>query len=331
MNLFQRLIAFWMRLWGVASGLDVREIVPLPAPVAPQTSAAALIAEADAHGIADARAAMLNQWSFGGPGDPESDLFDPDYVRGLRHRRAAAIASLRVAQRLTDDRVAPVRVRRDESRDLMANARARMSGLATRDDLVQARALAEIDPEPVPDPEPEPDGEQTPWEGESTPLPLGWRLLILVGLVAAELPVQFSVFDYSLGPDMGTLVVWLSLTTSAIVVFGPFVAGTLMRTRPATGADHRIGYAVIVLVAAWLFTVVVLGLIRGRLFQGRVGAGTAHVGLVTVVLMFVALLLVVGAMSFMLGLARRHPFQEAYVRNRTRRDHFEMVIRTAGA
>jgi hypothetical protein len=47
----------------------------------------------------------------------------------------------------------------------------------------------------------------------------------------------------------------------------------------------------------------------------------------TVMLMFVALMLIIGAMSFMLGLARRHPFQEAYVRQRNRRDRFDTLRR----
>jgi hypothetical protein len=147
--------------------------------------------------------------------------------------------------------------------------------------------------------------------------------------VAAELPVQFYVFDYVLGPSgTGSLAGWLAVTTGAIVVFGPFVAGTLLRTRAATGADRRIGYVVLALAVSWLFAVIVLGLIRGSLFEARVGTNALRVSAVTVVLMFVALLLVVGAMSLMLGLARRHPVQEAYVRSRARRDHFETLLRT---
>lgn len=330
--MLERLIAFWRRMFGLLPGFDVRHVEPLGQPVrSPMVSAATLIVEADAQGVTDAKAAMVNQWSFGGPDDPISTEFDPPYIHRLRCDRQAAISSLREAQHATEQRIVPARVSRDEASELMADARARMSGMAMREERAEAQAFAAIDPE-SPDPaaeDPMAGDEHTPWEGESTPLPLIWRLLILVGLVAAELPVQFFVFDYFLGPSgMGSLAGWLAITTAAIVVFGPFVAGTLMRTRAATGADRRIGYVVIVLVASWLFAVVVLGLLRGRLFEARVGTDTVRVSAVTVVLMFVALLLVVGAMALMLGLARRHPTQEAYVRSRARRDHFEALLRS---
>jgi hypothetical protein len=212
---------------------------------------------------------------------------------------------------------------------MMDDARSRMSGMAARDESTQARAFADTAPEPAPEQEQETEAAQAPWEGESRPLGLGWRLLILAGLVAAELPVQFYVFDYFLGGSADTLAMWLSLATGAIIVFGPFVASTLLRTRAATGADRRIGYSVLVLVAAWLLTIVVLGMVRGLVFQSHVSSGQVHVGVITVVLTFVALLVVVGAMSFMLGLARRHPFQDAYARSRARRDRLESQIQTA--
>jgi hypothetical protein len=328
-SLFERLIAFWARMWGLLPGLDERHLVPLGPPVRPPTvSAEALVAEASLQGTADAKAGMLNSWLFGGPDDPESDMFDPPYVRRLRNDRQAAISSLRMAHLAIEQRIAPARAGRDEARDLMADARARMSGMAMREEQAEARAFAAIDPESA-EPDPTADDGPTPWEGESTPLPLIWRLLILMGLVAAELPVQFYVFDYFLGPSgSGSMAAWLAITTGAIVVFGPFVAGTLSRTRAATGADRRIGYVVLILTVCWLFAVIVLGLVRGRLFEARVGTGAVRVSTVTVVLMFVALLLVVGAMSLMLGMARRHPVQEAYVRSRARRDHFETLLRT---
>jgi hypothetical protein len=331
-SLFERLIAFWARMWGLLPGLDERRLVPLGPPVrSPTVSADALIAEADARGATDAKSGMLNAWLFGGPDDPESEIFDPPYVRRLRSDRQTAISSLRAARLDTEERIAPARASRDEARGLMAAARARMSSMAMQEEQAEARAFAAMDPEssdPAAEPDPTADDGPTPWEGESTPLPLVWRLLILLGLVAAELPVQFYVFDYFLGPGGGSMAAWLAPTTGAIVVFGPFVAGTLSRTRAATGSDRRIGYVVLVLTACWLFAVIVLGLVRGRLFEARVGTAAVRVSAVTVVLMFVALLLVVGAMSLMLGLARRHPIQEAYVRSRARRDHFETLLRT---
>lgn len=332
MNIIQRLIGLWWSLWAAASGLEVQRVAPLPPPVAAPVSVAALIAEAEERGDADARSAMADAWTFGGPGDREAEAFDPDYVRLLRHRCDSTVESMKAALAYTDVRVEPARRQRDEARARMADARTQMSKLAARDELVQLQSIdgAEPDPQEPADP-PAADADHTPWEGETVPLPLLWRLLILGGLVGAELPVQFYVFSHFLGQGSGVqgLARWLALATSAIVVFGPFVAGSVLRVRAATGADRRTGYAILVLVAGWLFSVAVLGLIRGRMFAASVAKpDTAHVTPLTIVLMFVALLLVIGAMSFMLGLARRHPFQEAYVRQRTRGDRFETMMRT---
>lgn len=332
MNFIQRLIMQWWALWAAAFGLDVRRLVPLPAPlVDPRLPAADLIADAEAHAAGDARSMMVNPWSFGGPDDEVSDRFDPGYVRALRHRCRVATASLREARRITDERAASARRKRDEAAERMREARDRMRGLAAQDERADARANGEEDPA-APDPEEDeqaaPD-EATPWEGETMPLRLPWRLLIIFGLVAAELPVQFYVFDYLLAGDglSHSLSRWMSVMTSAITVFGPFIGGVLLRSRAATGAERRIGYAVLVLVAGWLSAVYVLGTIRGRVLEADTARPSAlHVTPTTVMVMFVALLLVIGTMSFMLGLARRHPFQEAYIRHRRRRDHFEMVM-----
>jgi hypothetical protein len=339
-NLFQRLIRMWWTLWAAASGIEVSRIEPLPQPlVAPWAPAATLIAEAAERGAQDAHSLMLNQWTFGGPEDEESELFDPDYVRELRRRSEIATASLRAIQRLADDRVAAARRKRDEADELMGVARTGMSQLAARESRDEEPAPIpdergdEVDPGPDPEPDPAAPAEgprAVPWV-DSVPLRLIWRLVILAGLIAAELPVQFYVFDYFLGTDPATagLARWLALTTAAIIVFGPFVAATLLRARQAAGSDRRMGYVIIVMVAAWLAAVGVLGFIRGRVLQADSGrSAQLHVTPATIILMFIALLLIVGAMAFMLGLARRHPLQEAYLHQRVRRDRFDMVMRT---
>ncbi|PRX17242.1 hypothetical protein [Actinoplanes italicus] len=331
MSLLQRMLARWWSLWAIARGVDVTRLAPLPPPkVDPGLPADELIAEADARGVRDAQASMYSAWSFGGPGEERAEKHDPVYVRQLRDRREAAIESLRAAQNETHDRIAQARERRDEFQNQMDDARTRMSGLAVRDALAEARALADHDDvlDPVEQPD---DGDRTPWEGESTPLRLSWRLLILVVLTAAQAIVQYAVFVEVLGstPDRNGLIRWMTVLTSAVVVLGPFLSGTLLRSRGATGGERRGWYAAAVLVASWLVVIVVFGLVRGQVLQDGAGRpGQAHVTPLTVVLMFVALMLVVGAMAFMLGLARRHPFQEAYVRSRTRRDRFELIMRT---
>ncbi|MEV6343265.1 hypothetical protein [Actinoplanes sp. NPDC051851] len=324
---FQRLIERWWSFWAVAGGIGLTRLTPPPPPqVDPWLSAGEVAAQAERAAVADAASAMFNQWSFGGPGDPPSEVFDPPFVRELRHRRETAIGALRTAHRLTGEQLREARRRRDESQARMDDARARMSGLASRED------ADELDPvfEPVEGPR---EGDRTPWEGESTPLRLIWRLLILAVLIAAEAILQYTVFDYFLGTaGRDEVTRWMALLVSAVVVLGPFLSGTLLRSRAATGGERHGWYAFAVLAASWLFVIVVLGLVRGRVLEAGVPAtGRLHVTPLTVILMFVALMLVGGSMAFMLGLARRHPFQEAYVRNRAHRDRYELVMRTIAA
>jgi hypothetical protein len=331
MSFFQRLIERWWSLWAIAGGLGTARQSPLPPPqVDPWLSADELVAEAKARGVADARSDMFDPWSFGGPTDAPSEGFDPYYIRELRKRREGATASLRAAQRHTDERIAAVRARRDESQARMDDARTRMAGLAARDATAEARADTDGDDvlEPIEQPH---EGDRTPWEGETTPLRLIWRLLILGVLIAGVALVQFAVFDRYLGgvPEYPTLTRWMTVLISAVLVLGPFLAGALLRGRAATGGERRGWQAIVVLAASWLFMIIVLGLVRGRVLEeGVTRPGGADVTPLTIILMFVALMLVIGAMAFMLGLARRHPFQQAYVRSRTHRNRFEMLMRT---
>lgn len=328
-NFIQRLVARWWSLWAAMVGLDITQLTALPKPVVdPQLTAAALIAEAEAQGVADARAATVDQWSFGRPDQAISVDFDPDYVRSLRRRRDAATEALRAAEEQTEARVANIRQMRDEQAERMNGARTRMAGLAVRDRTLEALRVEDAAAD-GPAPDPEDADEATPWEGESNPLGLVWRLLIIAGLIAAELPVQFYVFDYFIGAGDRDLGRWMAVVTAAVVVFAPFVSAVLLRNRQASTAERRTLHAFVVLAVGWLFVVAVLGFVRGRVLDAeeRAAAGL-HITAVTVILLFVALLITVGAMAFMLGLARRHPFQEAYVRHRNRRDRFDTLMRT---
>jgi len=332
-NAFHRLMAWWWRLWAAATGIDLT--TPLPRPVVPQLSYDQLVAEAEAQAAADARAAMADPWSFGRPTDPRSESFDPDYVRGLRHRCDAAVASLRSVQGQTAARVDIVRHRRDEARRLMADARTRMSELAVQDAQRRRRAFddGEDDAEAGDRPEPE-EGEddRTPWEGDSPPLPLVWRLVILAGLVVVQLTVHYTSFLHFLGRDPGQAgSAWLLTgSTALVVVFGPFIAGTVLRARAATGSDPRIGYAILGVTLAWLCVAAAMSWIRARVFQaGAAQPDDAHVTYATIVVMFLALSALVGSTALMLGLARRHPYQGAYVRNQARGDRYAMVMHAA--
>jgi hypothetical protein len=204
----------------------------------------------------------------------------------------------------------------------MMAARTMMARQATREARLQEPAMRRENEDPAELPNVGPDDRT--WEGATNTLGFVWRLLMIVGLVTAELPVQYFVYRYFLGGDARSLVLPLSLSTSLLMVIGPHIAGLLLRARQATGAERRIGPAVAAVAAPWLFVAVVLGLLRGAIFdQERTEA--LHLAPMTVVPMFIGLLVVIGALAFMLGLARRHPFQEAYVRHRRSRDRLDTL------
>ncbi|WP_428966172.1 hypothetical protein [Micromonospora fluostatini] len=306
-------------------------VAPLPQPlVDPRTTTASLVSRAEQRGVADGRTTMLDTWSFGGPDVPTSDLFDPGFVRVLRHECEVAVGTVRDQQAITESRAAHVRRRRDEADDLMTAARAMMRGVAVREAELEARTVrrrqrrAQVDVDDLPTVGPD----DALWEGETNTLGLFWRLLILLGLIAAEVPVQYHVYGYFLGAtsDVPDLVLPLSLSTAVFLVLGPYLAAVLLRARLATGGERRLGGVVVALAAPWLVVAVLLGLLRGVILAAdATRVERLHLTPTTIVIMFIAVMLVIGTMSFMLGLARRHPFQEAYVRQRDRRDRLDRL------
>ncbi|MEU7615242.1 hypothetical protein AB0B27_03895 [Micromonospora rifamycinica] len=331
MNLLRRLAERLRAALAALRGLETGIVTPLPPPlVDPRTSTASLVSRAEARGVADAGTGMLNSWSFGGPEVPGADAPDPGYVRILRQECEVAVATLREQQAITESRAVHVRRWRDEADDLMGEARARMRGVAVREAELEARTVrrrqrragvdvADLPAAPL---------EDTLWEGETRTLGPLWRLLILLGLIAAEIPVQLAVYGYFLTgvPGVPDLALPLALSTSLLLVLGPHVAALLLRARQATGGERRLGLAVLALAAPWLLVAALLGLLRGVIFEADPARlERLHLTPATVVVMFVAVLLVIGVMAFMLGLSRRHPFQEAYVRQRGRRNRLDSM------
>jgi hypothetical protein len=333
MNLLQRLIGLWWTLWAWAKVPEAARPAALPEGTVPQrTNAAGLLAEAARQGVADARSGMYDPFLW-------RDGVEQDFVLALRGRRDAAERDLQSAQVQTESRLGPLRTLRDEAGSRMRDAMRKMTGLAERDDLVRIRAFEAGGPDAAPagGPAPAPaaagagpgPGEDVPWEGETIPLRMGWRLLILGVLLGAEVVVQYYVFDFFVGGSTSAAMIrWLAVSAAAVLVLGPFLAGAVLRLRAGTGSDHRIGRVTLVLTAAWAAAAATSGLVRGTVFQAARPAGApAHVTSVTVVTMFMAMLLVIGSMAFMLGLSRRHPYQEAYLRHRNRRDRLDAFTR----
>jgi hypothetical protein len=321
-------VPLWRRLVtpafrGGAAGVPTE----LPGPlVDPRIPAARLIAQAEAHGAADARRHVQDSWSFGEPGGEPSEAFDPNHVVSMRRQCDAAVASARERHRMAMDHTAYHQVRSDEENRFMTAARSMMDRLArsaasaqepTADDRPdQTEVVADDDPV---------------WEGETVALHLRWRLLILFGIVAAETPVHYLAFHYFLAGRMSTGAIWsLCLSLAVFLVAGPYVAALVVRARQATGTERRLALVVVLMAVFWLMVIVVLGLLCGAVLDlNHDKLAPLNLTPTTVVLMFVGGLLVAGAMAFMLGLCRRHPYQEAYATHRRRRDRMEAMRRMA--
>lgn len=340
MYLLQQLAAWLRGIWAVARGYDVGTAAPVPpVPSSLRPDPGELMDEAARRGAADAASGMMDSWLFGGPDDEISNRFDPPYVNQLRSRCGAALASGRANRGAVADRLAHVRGWRDDSAREMAAARAAMGAVAVREswmagpDAAQSREpLDDIELDDT-DAAPDLDAGEDPnrdvsdtervWEGESRVLGGFWRTVVLAGLTAAETSVLQPVLAVATGP--GTESVVSAIAVSTLMVGAPYLAALVMRGRRATGAERRIWYLVALLGAAWLVPAVILGLLQGQ----HLAAAASTLTPVTVIVLFLALLIIIGLMAFMLGLARRHPFQEAYVRHRTTRNNLDVLRRAA--
>ncbi|MCW2502986.1 MAG: hypothetical protein JWO79_1270 [Actinomycetia bacterium] len=340
MNFLQRLAAWMRAVRARVRGFETGALTVLPPPlIAPRTATVDLTSEADQRGVADARSSMQDSWSFGRPEDPLSDTFDPPYIHELRHRCQATLDTIAEYRKLTADRLEHVGRWRDESKAMMESARTMMSSIAVREARLEAETTRRSQAQDGVDESAQDPAnanaslDELPWEGESVVLGWYWRALILAGLIVAEFSVQYYVYDlYLSGTARSSSTVTIALATAAIMVVGPYVAALLLRGQQATGAPRRIGLFMLALGVPWCYVVTVLGVLRGEFLSlGGSQAGSVsrqlHLTPVTVIIMFVALLLITGVMAFMLGLARRHPFQDAYVRHRTERNRLDVLRR----
>lgn len=300
---------------------------PLPASkVDPRLPAATLIAEAQAQAAIDARRHVLDSWSFGDPSAPHSAVYDPSYVLSLRHLRDCAVHSALERHVGANSRTAHLREQGAEAGSFMDSARTAMNNLAV---------LAARTREPVPDTveaqgdrdaaHDVPDGDDPVWEGETVPVRLVWRLLVLLLLVVAQTPVLHLVFAHFLDGRAAPASIWAVCASMAVfLVATPHVAAFVARSRQATGSERWLTGGVLLTMAFWAAVVTVLGWMCGAVLGlERERLAPLHITPITVVLMFVGGLLVAGATSYLLGLSRRHPFQESYALHRQRREQVE--------
>ncbi|MGX7826055.1 hypothetical protein ACTG9Q_13270 [Actinokineospora sp. 24-640] len=320
--------SFWQRL---TSRRRPGPTAPLPRPIVdPRTPVTVLIAAAEARAAEEVGAHVFDSWSFGHPGDELSAHHDPGYVAALREMCEGAVQSARERHAITESRVHHLREQSAEANRFMAAARSMMDRLAVRD----ARAREPVDEHPpVGDP---PEGatediadDDPVWEGETTVLGIGWRVAIMVGLVAALTGVHYLFFSRVAGAGTSPTAVWVVCAAMAVfLVVGPHVTALMLRARQATGTERRLAWVVGVTGTAWTGVVVVLGIACAAVLrEERERLERLDLVPITVVLMFIGGLVVAGAVAFMLGLSRRHPYQEAYARHRARRDRVEGVRR----
>ncbi|RDI24513.1 hypothetical protein [Lentzea flaviverrucosa] len=301
--------------------------VPLPeSKVDPRIPASVLIADAQAQGAADARRHVLDSWSFGEPTAPHSAEYDPSYVLSLRHLRDCAVHSALERHVEANARTAHLREQSEEAGSFMDSARTAMNNLAvlrarTREPMADTvEAQADLDAA-----RDVPDGDDPVWEGETVPVRLVWRLLVLLLLVVAQTPVHHLVFGHFLEDRTAPASIWALCASMAVfLVATPHVAAFMARSRQATGSERRLTAGVLLTMTFWVAVVTVLGWMCGAVLGLQHEKLTPlHVTPVTVVLMFVGGLLVTGATSYLLGLSRRHPFQESYALHRQRREQVE--------
>ena len=182
------------------------------------------------------------------------------------------------------------------------------------------------------------------WEGPHAPRITGrWATVILGCLVAVEIPIQYVIFQFFHGySPVEEFLTWVfTIPVSAVMVLLPHLAGWWYRSRTATGSDRLLRVIPLVLLAPWAFLAVMLGYLRARVLLAPPpqpiatgdtsylknlhlanNATTLHVTPTTMAIMFSALVLGVGGISFLLGLAREHPFAGAYSGATARQGHW---------
>lgn len=331
-------IQLWSRRLGQAFAVlrdpDAGLLLPLPRPaVDPRIDGDQLIQQAREKGLADGGQYLYDGWSFGRTDDSPDAVGAPKYVVTLRHQCESAVHEHRDRQQLTDARLADLHCIAAEADRFMHAARDRMARIATREQRNQDESLRsflarrrigaeQLDLPPLDHPV---------WEGETPPLRTIWRALILLFLGAAV----FEVYHYvtgaylplaGLGHTAGPL---LTGGIAGLTVVGPLVSGQLFRNRSATGYDRALAALTVLLMVPTLVIVLGFGWLAATLLD-RGGAGALGLAPATTVVIFDVVLVLAGAMAYILGLARPHPFQQAFARNRRVRDRTIQLAQRMG-
>jgi hypothetical protein len=340
-NFFQRLARRLGQAFAVFRDPDGGLLRPLPEPaVDPRVNAARLADQAREQGRSDGQRYLFDGWSFGHEDDRSDAILDPEYVLGLRHQCRTAVHEHRDRQRLTDARLADLHLLVWEEGRTMRAARDRMARVALQDELGEEDSLrAFLDRRNI-----DIDALNLPpltspvWEGEAPPMRLFWRIFIVGFLVAVTFAIERYVASSFLPiTEPGqTAAVTMTATIAGLTILGPLVAGQLFRGRHATGYDRVLALLTFLLLLPSLAIILGFGFLAARLFdQGTPmasGVGASSLGLTsgTLVVVFDVVLFLACAMAYLLGLAQRHPFQQAFARSRRLRNRTILLSQRMG-
>jgi hypothetical protein len=168
------------------------------------------------------------------------------------------------------------------------------------------------------------------WPGPHAPRIRGWwTAAILGGLIGVELPIQEVIFHhFELNDPEGTLLTWVfTIPVSAVMVLLPHLSGWLFRGRTETGSERLMRILSLALLVPWAYLAAMLGYLRARVllapppvvpglpkYLRNIPSNTRilHITPTTITAMFIALIVGVGGIGFLLGMAREHPIAAAF-------------------
>lgn len=347
MNFLRLLARRLSHAFAVLRDPDAGMLQSLPPPVVdPRVNADRLSRAAREQGRADGERYIFDGWSFGGPDEPPDAILDPEYVQALRRQCQSAVHEHRHRQRLTDARLVDLHLVTRDAEHGMRAARDRMARVAVRHQLGEEDSLREflgrrnLNADAIGG---LPPLEDPVWEGEAPPMHPIWRALLVGFLVAVVFVIEQLVAEAYLsvaGLTPPTLLV-MTAAFAGLTILGPMVAGQLFRSRHATGFDRVLPWLTFVLLVPTLAAVLGFGLLAARLLNHNAAAGpagaaglppAAALGLTpgTMVVVFTVALILACAMAYLLGLARPHPFQQAFARNRRLRNRIIRLTQRMG-
>jgi uncharacterized integral membrane protein len=344
-NFFQLLARRLGQAFAVLRDPDAGLLRPLPEPVVdPRVNADRLANAAREQGRIDGDRFLYDGWSFGREDEPPDAILEPEYVQGLREKCRSAVHEHRDRQRLTEARLADLHLMSRDAEQGMRAARDRMARVAVRDQLDEEDSLrAFLNRRNInADAMALPALRDPVWEGEAPPMHPAWRVFLVGFLLAVVFQIEHYVAEAYLssslfGPVTGIL---LTAAIAGLTILGPLVAGQLFRHRHATGSDGVLAALTFVLLLPPVAIVLGFGLLAARLFD-RGGAGmattvavsqSAALGLTptTVIVVFDVVLFLACSMAYILGLAQKHPFQQAFAHNRRLRNRTIQLAQRMG-